>query len=724
MNTDELRAQELALQAQLTELRAKREEAEREEKERALADTPITVRARALFGALIMTDSDFRPDVIEVLRNTPGRLYKGNRENQIPLKEWHNFVERVTALSQVKIAYNLGVEAQIDYQLNAPIWLIKKEKAHFAAIPGPGGYANIVHGIPGTRLDTQRKPATYLVPLTEGWRLMEKLSEIEGVVIEDDALTFIEQQITDRAKIDTIALQEDSPEVRAKLRRYIIANDGNIGDSLRNFQAVGINFIDLTGGRGLIADEMGLGKTWQAVGYALMKEYRKILVICPASLKSNWAREIRQLSGERAYALSGRNPSKYDMVSMVASDGPRWLIMNYDILGSKVEYKDESEDTEGYLHVEQKKQFPWAEVIKAAKPDLIIMDESHYIKNVDSNRSQAARTLANASGDFIALTGTPVLNRPGEFWPTLHLISPEIFPQFETFKNQYTWNGKEARNVAELRSILKTMMIRRMKKDVVKDLPPINRINEYHELTPRAKKLYDKVLQGVWNSLAEYDSQGIGGGEMSVTSILAQIMRLKQVCAVDKVDHTAELAQEFVDSAEADEGTNGKALIFTQFKGTAVAIAQRLGHECLSFVTRGETDFVTAETGERDRLVQQFQTDPRIKYLVVTEKTAKEGHNITEAGAVFFNDLFWTPAAHEQGEGRAYGRLSNLHSINSYYMITDMDGDSIEEWIWELLAKKMKVIAEVVDGVEESRDDSIVGELIEKMRNSLWTRGK
>jgi hypothetical protein len=106
--------------------------------------------------------------------------------------------------------------------------------------------------------------------------------------------------------------------------------------------------------------------------------------------------------------------------------------------------------------------------------------------------------------------------------------------------------------------------------------------------------------------------------------------------------------------------------------------------------------------------------------LVVTEKTAKEGHNITAAGHVIFNDLFWTPAGHAQAEGRAYGRMDNPHPINSYWMVTDLGGEGIEEWIMELLQKKLSIINETVEGLNEDRDASIADDLISRLKNSMY----
>jgi SNF2 family DNA or RNA helicase len=231
--------------------------------------------------------------------------------------------------------------------------------------------------------------------------------------------------------------------------------------------------------------------------------------------------------------------------------------------------------------------------------------------------------------------------------------------------------------------------------------------------------LYEKILSGIYETITTFKPDR-GGEEQIITSILAQIMRLKQVCAIDKAESTADLAVELYDSSEGED--NRKVLVFSQFKAVAYRIAQHLGSEALCFVTRNGNEYVTANAEERDKLVQAFQNDPKWKFLVVTEKTTKEGHNITAAGSVIFNDLFWTPAAHEQAEGRAYGRLSNLHSISSYYHIVDYEGNGIEEWIWKLLDMKRNVIEAVVEGVETSRDTSVAKMLIEKLKENIYTR--
>jgi SNF2 family DNA or RNA helicase len=712
LTTEQLLEQEKELEKKLALVRTQRAEAQRKQNELALIalknkelTKPIEVKIVSLVSGNILVENDYREDVVALLRTVPGRSYRGHKENMIPLNEWGGFEAKLKELPNVKILIADGVKKEMEWYLTAPTWNIELGKRQIECFAGPRAATHIVYNIPGAAWDAKRKMMQ--VPMSEGYKLYESLQDVEGVVWSDAASKFVIDQIDRRGRLDQIATMERGVKYR----------DFQMGEiKLRPFQEVGCEFVDATGGRALVGYEMGLGKTIIALAYAVKNNLRTV-VICPASLKPNWAREVYKCTGTRAVVYSGGEPTQHDLV-MALTKPPQYAIINYDIVGRKAEIKDKKLDEEGYVHEANQTRFFWVELINMMKPDLVIVDEGHYIKNMDSNRSKAVRQIK--APRVLAMTGTPVLNRPGELYPMLALLAPEQFPAYETFLTQYTRDGRTAKNVDELRSVLRTVMIRRLKKDVVKDLPPINRMNKYHELSPKAQRIYERIEQGVYEMVAEYDAKG-QSREMSVTNILVQIGRMKQVCAIDKVEDTADLATELYD--QTDESEDRKVLIFSQYKAVAYAIYQRLADQgALCFVRRGEDSFITADNNERDALVQQFQNDPSIKYLIVTEKTAKEGHNITAAGHVIFNDLFWTPAAHEQGEGRAYGRLSDLHTISSYYMITDMDGEGIEEWIMELLASKMAMINEVVEGVEGSRDSSIAMELIQKMKEKMWTR--
>jgi SNF2 family DNA or RNA helicase len=191
------------------------------------------------------------------------------------------------------------------------------------------------------------------------------------------------------------------------------------------------------------------------------------------------------------------------------------------------------------------------------------------------------------------------------------------------------------------------------------------------------------------------------------------------------------LALEVYESADENNGPR-KVVIWTQFMGVAYAIAQRLGSEALCFVSKVvnskitedglEVDayFKTADVYERDRIVQKFQNDPDIHFLVATQKAAGVGLTITAAGTHIFNDLFWTPADFEQCMGRSHGRLNDMHGLNAHYLITE---ETIEIHIMDVIADKKGIINLTVEGVEDSRTEQhIQNELISRIKKDLWLR--
>ncbi|MBA2706055.1 MAG: DEAD/DEAH box helicase [Blastocatellia bacterium] len=668
---------------------------------------------RFVQGSVVVNNSDYRQDVVVAQQHIPTRHYIGNGENSFAAEQWPKLKQEMAKLPNVKILISVALEKEIYAWINSPAWEINLGIRSFECKLGPKGYTSQIQGVPGAEWKHERK--LMLIPLTEGWRLHDKLNvlvEKDGLKVEwsSGAQKLILKQLEGRARLDEIAMME----------RGVLYKDFEMGPfKLRHFQEVGAEFIEAAGGRALLGYEMGLGKTIISLAYVVKNNLRAI-VICPASLKANWTREIRKATGKAPLVLSGGEPTRYDMIRLL-TDPPQVTLINYDILSRKSKSTTQTKDQEGYTHEKKEVRFLWADLLNLSKPDIYISDESHYTKNVEANRSEVMRQLK--APRFLMMTGTPVLNRPGELWPLLNVLHPDQFPAYETFLRQYTYDGKTARNVEELRQLLRSIMIRRTRKDVHKDLPPVDRITEYHDMGPKALKLYRKIESGIYEAIGDYSVTGKGGHEMGIANLLAMIQRLKMVCAIDKCEITAEQALNLYD--QTDEGGYRKVLIFSQYKGVAYKLSQLLGSRCLSFVSKGRQDFVTAENEERDRLVQQFQNDPNVHFLVVTEKTAKEGHNITAAGHVIFNDLFWTPAGHDQAEGRAYGRESDSHGISAYYNISTIPGpeettdESIEEWIWQLLKEKMAVINEVVEGVEGSRDVSVVNELIEKMRGKM-----
>jgi SNF2 family DNA or RNA helicase len=535
----------------------------------------------------------------------------------------------------------------------------------------------------------------YTIQLVDTPHLVEALKD-ENVDYSPKAQEYIEHQIRLRAAIDELALKEDFPELKVP---FIDGLD------LKAFQRVGVAFTELVGGNAIIADEMGLGKTIQAIAYFIRNNLR-VVIICPASLKTNWWRMIKQFTGIEATVLSGVYPENDTLVYLI-NNNPQIIIINYEMMGKAIEEeKEEIDPITKFKTIKKSKRWLWVEAINMfIKPDLIVTDESHKLKNVDSRRSQASRHLK--APRFLCLTGTPIVNRPGELWPLLALVAPELYPNYEQFLFRYSPDKKSVHNVHELRENVKPYVLRRNKKQVIKDLPPINRIMEWHDLTTEARQRYQLALDGVYQVLSTYNPSA-AGEEWKITHILAQLIRLKQITTEDKLDAVAEHVTNIVDQSDPDE-RNNKVIVFSQFQGSVNGLVARLNE-----VGVAGFDGTTSQH-RRTEICDRFQNDDRTKVLVTTTQVAGEGLTLTRAGDIVFTDLMWTPAAHEQAEARAYGRVNDLHSVNSHYFLAT---NTIDEDIWELLAFKTDIINQVVDGVNEARihDQSLVKELIMRLK--------
>lgn len=636
---------------------------------------------------------DMRPDILPIMRMIPGRMFDATVcVNRMPLESWLEVKPRFEELLNVKVTHSLGIYERIQKFINRPEFHIMILGKEIRIHPHPSAYKHNVLALPGAAWATDNQ--SIKLPISEAWRLLDifasyKRTENDKIVWEKDALELAERELQRRASLDSILAMKDA-EIDVKFAR---------GQELMPFQRVGVKALDTVEGVAFLADQMGLGKTWQAVAFALLRKLR-VIVVCPAHLKANWMREIINLTGEIPTVLYGREPDADDMHTLLAKK-PRFTIINYDILGAKTVSEKRIEVGEDGLkrEIPERTRYLWTDLINMSKPDLVVLDEAHYIKNSDAHRSKACVQLV--APHRLPMSGTPILNRPGEFYPALHWLSPEIFPSEEKFLYTYTNNGRGARNVAQLRELLKPLMIRRLKKDVVADLPPINRIQRFYELSPEAKMLYAEVLKGVYRAI---DDAG-NSVERNVTNILVELGKLKEVCAMDAVEHVVETAQELAATEEDATSNGGKVLIFSQYKRVVGAIASQLN--CPSWT--GDTSME-----RRNQMELQFQTDPRSRYLVVSLMTGQTGLNLTAASHVIFADLYWTPASHAQAEERAYGRLSDLHGADSYYF---MASDSIMQWIWEdVIQGKIQLINEVVEGLDAERDVNAIMSIIKRFK--------
>ena len=608
---------------------------------------------------------------------------------------------------------------------NVSFWIVQGGTVGFFATPKTGdvGYdLHAIRSIPGSEWDYTKQQMK--VPLVEGWRLLTLPFEENEITVSwaEGVLECIEEQLKKRNHLIELAGKEDIITDRLKTLDRMIWNPRKgirepFWEAMMGFQRVGVEYLLETGTRSILCDETGLGKTWQLVAAAELKrkedEYLQVVCIVPAANIGSWVEELENLTGEDPVICGNGERVKNLALGRIMNGAP-YILISHEVLGTY----DSAETEELDLWGNKKKvtEHFWPNLFLAIPSiKMALIDEAHKIKNPEAFRTKAALKLVDLPFSITA-TASPILNRMNELWPLLHLTDPELFGSREKFERNYYWDGRSVTGVKALHEMLMSRFIRRRKKDVQKDLPPINRMDRIIHLEGEDKERYSEVVRGLYRQVKTFDPKDRGEGATTLHHILTTILRLKQVCAAAKIDYVADLATELVDQ---HENGNGKVLIFSQFKGSAYNIARKLGSQAACTVTKTPDDFHSMSPADRDKLFKEAKQDDRIQF-VVTTGAAKFGHNLEFCSYVIFNDYFWSPEEHKQCEGRAYGRLADPHPIDSFY-ITAIDPsrkDNIEKWIEELLNVKKATIDEAIEGVAVSRDreNSLINELIKKIR--------
>lgn len=441
-----------------------------------------------------------------------------------------------------------------------------------------------------------------------------------------------------------------------------------ISDGLFPHQIEGIAFL-LARRRSILADDMGLGKTRQAiVALRHAAPAGPYLVVCPASVKLNWVREIRLVDTSAACeVLNGAT------TTTIPCGFGGWVVVNYDLLGKQISALT---------------AIAWAG---------IVFDEAHYLKNHTSQRSRLAGKLAlENSGDPIvyALTGTPLTNRPRDLFPLLQVVRHPLATSFLSFAkrycaaehNGYGWQTNGASNLEELTTQLQGIMIRRRKEDVL-DLPPKLRcwINvEVPEGTAAAE------MREVMESLLLTTVRAPGGTtkapsadngvEQSRVRLLAKLSKAREKLAAAKVEAATDLIDGIVDQGE-------KVIVFSCFDRPVKALAKHFGDRAVLL-----TGATPAEN--RQKLVDRFQSDDGVRVFVANIIAGGIGLNLTAARHVVFNDLDWVPANHWQAEDRAY-RIGQKYSVTVHYVVARA---TIDEFVINVLEVKSALVRAVVDG--------------------------
>jgi len=442
------------------------------------------------------------------------------------------------------------------------------------------------------------------------------------------------------------------------------------------FQLDGIRFIEKCRGRALIADDMGLGKSMQSSGWAAIHpNIRPLIIVCPASLKQNWRKELHKHYGMSSTILEGR--------TITPMKRRRVIIVNYEILKA------------------------WLPVILKMKPKMLIVDECHYIKTKGADRTKQCKKLARFCKYFLPMSGTPIKSRPVEFFPVLNMLDPKEFGNFWEYTQRYCsprlqmgkWIWPGATNLDELHERISHLMIRRMKEDVLKWLPKKQR--DIIPIKISNRKEYVAARNDFVRWLRKTKGRASAKRAMRAEK-LVKLGALKRLVAEGKVKGGIEWIKDWL------EGTDQKLLVFAIHK-SIIAQLKKAFKGCA--VIDGSTSLK-----KRDKAEEHFQNNPKCRLLIGNLNACGEGLNLFASSTVLFLEMGWNPGEHDQAEDRVLRIGQTSDKMNSYFMVgyktVDMD-------IFNMIENKRKVLAKVVDGktlLPKKAEIIIMNKLYDKLR--------
>jgi len=470
---------------------------------------------------------------------------------------------------------------------------------------------------------------------------------------------------------------------------------GSLESVLRPYQKAGvawIHFLRANGFGGILADEMGLGKTLQALAFlkSVPKRTLPTLVVCPTSLVFNWVNEVTKFTPElRVLALHGADRhSLFDKIT--AAD---LVVTSYALI---------RRDAEKY---------------RALEFDTVVLDEAQHIKNRQTQNAQAVKAIR--AQNRLVLTGTPLENSVLDLWSIFDFLMPGYLGSARDFRERYEipiTREKSAEVQSRLARRLKPFLLRRLKRDVAKDLPEKLEQVSYCELTEDQNAVYQQILEATRREVGNaVDAQGLQKSRMI---ILTALLRLRQVCcdlrllkfeennpdtrkltAVDsgKMEIFSELLEEVLDGGH-------RVLVFSQFVGMLTLLKEKLAGEGTEFCS------LDGSTKDRGAVVARFQSDSRIPVFLISLKAGGVGLNLTGADTVIHFDPWWNPAVEDQATDRAH-RIGQTRVVTSYKLIAR---GTVEEKILKLQTRKREVIKATLAG-EEQLAETLTWEEIQEL---------
>ena len=589
------------------------------------------------------------------------------------------------------------------------------------------GFERVKNGVKalGFQWKTERRIWWTMLNPANADRIAKAMQDL-GIEIDDENVPAVLYEFTEKQRTNRSAATATDADFEATGLRE--------GMELMPFQRAGVKQAVAVRST-IIADEMGLGKTVQALAAIAHLEAFPALVIVPASLKLNWKREIKRWVPDCEVAvLEGKNPKRARFPQRKAV-----IVVNYDILGS-YDAKGNDGETQGWT------ESGWGRFLADVNWKAIVCDEAHYAKNPRAGRSKAVYELfrQNRTAIRLALTGTPVLNRPAELWPLISMLGySNAFGGFngymKTYCNAYTgdygYDVSGHANLADLNEALLSSgaMIRRRKEDVLLELPekrwvtvPVvmgdgekeylkaeaDCIRWFVELPARRERLRDKCWEewqagegSRFDTFQEFFEASLRDSENKarMAQHLVRFEALKTAAWHAKRDSVYGWISEFL------EGSDKKLIVFAHHREAVDALATKFN------AVRIQGGMAVEQVEENKRL---FQEDPRVRVIVCNIKAGGVGHTLTAASDVAFVEFPWTPADMDQAIDRAH-RIGQRDSVTGWVLTAARSSGeempTIEDEIMTLLAEKRAVVEAITDGREMPEEMvSILGELTKR----------
>jgi SWI/SNF-related matrix-associated actin-dependent regulator of chromatin subfamily A-like protein 1 len=461
--------------------------------------------------------------------------------------------------------------------------------------------------------------------------------------------------------------------------------------SMRPYQRIA-PVMFMTGGRQriLIADEMGLGKSLQALACVELADYQHVLIVCPSIVKHNWDNEIRKWIYDDAYMteiIKGREGT---------IENARFHIINYDILDARKEH------------------------LRAIGYDCIVFDEVHRIKNPKSATTKAALYIAKNIDGIIALSGTPITNRPIEFFPILNLMMPATFSNSFTFAKQYCnarktdfgWDMSGSSNIDKswdgqttpLNHILRDFMLRRSMDDprIAGEMPSLVESIIPIELTDEQRTTY-KNTHNSWMQAWIDQQQNFGSTDAGFT--LNMMTELRHQAGLLKVDAAVKWATTYFEN-------NGKPLvIFAHHKDVISSLTTKLQSKGLALKIDGDVSNAGRET-----IISDFQ-EGKLDFLVCSTNAMREGVNLDRANTALFVEREWVPAWEQQAAARVR-RMTQEDSTCHKVVLSAID--TIDSMFDQVVTEKADLVQRVLDGETGKTREAIGKALLKKLKTGEY----